>query len=191
MAHRRSKSDEEEEYFKREDAARLAKIRRDRQIEAVRGAERSLISDALDTDEALAPEVMDLGFDAATARVLPLVPLIQVAWADGKITRAEDETVWEKAGEFGIEKDSPAGEFLGLLLQERPSGIFFERVNRIIQEIVTDSPESDIATNVLDWSRAVAKASGSFFGLRNPIGREENNVLKDLASYFGIDGDKS
>lgn len=188
MVHRRRTSDEEEEYFKREDAAKLAKMRRDRQLEALRGAERSLISDALDTDEGLAQEVLSLGFDAETARVLPLIPLIQVAWADGRISRAEDKTVWEKANAFGVEKDSAAGEFLSMLLQERPSGIFFERVNLVIREIVADAPESDIATNVLGWSKAVAEASGGFFGLVDPIDVTEQRVLDDLAAHFGITG---
>lgn len=186
MSHRRPTSDEEEEFFKREDAAKLAKMRRDRQLEAVRGTERSLISEALDTDEGLAQEVMSLGFDASTARVLPLIPLIQVAWADGKISRAEDRTIWEKALAFGVDKDSPAGEFLQLLLQERPSGIFFQRVNLIIGEIVEDDPGSDIASNVVGWSKAVAEASGGFFGLTSPIDVKEQRVLDDLADLFGI-----
>ena len=93
----KSTRDEEEKYFQAESAEKKEKLRRRRQLEAVRQKEREGIAAALNTSEACAEEAMNLGFDADTARLLPLVPLIQVAWADGKVTGAQLSEVEERA----------------------------------------------------------------------------------------------
>ena len=180
------RNEEEEEFFKREDAEKKAKIRRERQLSALRQQERSDIADTLNTSEDIADEAMELGFDAETARVLPLVPLIQVAWADGKVTRAQAEKVTAKARKFGIDADSPADEFLNLLLDQQPSSTFFDRVNQVIRSIVDGDVEGDIRSNVLNWSKAVAQASGGFFGLTDPISKNEQKVLREFGELFDL-----
>ncbi len=186
MAKKKQRSDEEEEYFQREDIEKKAKIRRERQLKALRQQERADIAQKLNTSEEVADEAMNLGFDGTTARVLPLVPLIQVAWADGKVTRAQTEKVKKKASKFGVEPDTPAYEFLDLLLKEEPSELFFDRANDVIRNIVDDDPGGDIRSNVLNWSKAVAEASGGFFGLTNPISKNEQGVLEEFAQLFGV-----
>lgn len=188
MAEKRtSKRDEEEEYFQREDAEKKAKIRRQRQLEALQQQERAEIARTLETSEEIAEEAMELGFDAETARVLPLVPMIQIAWADGKVTRAENAEVEAKAAQFGVHPDTAAHDFLELLLDEEPSDLFFERVNQVIHHIVDEDPGGDIRSNVLDWSKAVAEASGGFFGMANPISKAERKILDEFAELFGVD----
>ena len=187
MANRSNRSDEEEEYFQREDIEKKAKLRRERQLKALRQEERANIAEKLNTSEEVAAEAMELGFDAETARVLPLVPLIQVAWADGKVTRAQADKVKTKAKSFGVEPDTPAYRFLNLLLDEQPTELFFRRVNKVIRSIVDDDPGGDIDSNVLDWSKAVAESSGGFFRLTNPISKREQSVLEELAAIIGVD----
>lgn len=179
-------SDEEEEFFKREDAEKKARIRRKRQLEAVRQEERAGIAKALKTNDAVAEEAMGLGFDAETARVLPMVPLIQVAWANGRISGSEKDKVLEKAQKFGLTPDTPAYNFLTLLLDEQPTGLFFDRVNKVIRHIVTEDPGGEVSENVLNWSKAVAESSGGFFGLTNPVHKKEQQVLDELAEMFGV-----
>ena len=186
MSSKKRRSEEEEEYFKRESVEKKEKLRRERQLEALQEEERSNIAATLETSKDVAEEALALGFDAETARVLPLVPLIQVAWADGKVTRAQDEKVRQKARKFGVQPDTAADEFLALLLQEEPTGLFFDRVNQVIRHIVDDDPEGDVQSNVLDWSKAVAEASGGFFGLTNPISKHERAVLDELAELIGV-----
>ncbi len=186
MTDKPRRSEEEEEYFQREDAEKKAKLRRERQLQALRDEERTSIADQLNTTEEIADEAMALGFDSETARVLPLVPLIQVAWADGKVTRAQAQKVQAKAQKFGVNPDTPAYEFLNLLLDEKPTGVFFDRVNQVIRSIVDDNIEGDIRSNVLGWSKAVAEASGGFFRLTNPISKNERKVLDEFAELFGV-----
>ena len=178
--------DEEEEYFHKEDEQKKATLRRDRQLQAVRQKEREAIAEELDTSEEVAEEAMALGFDAETARVLPLIPLIQVAWGNGRVSRAESEKVNKKAAEFGLTQGSPACNFLNLLLEEKPTDLFFERANKVMSHIVEED-RTGMGDNVLAWSKAVAEASGGFFGLANPIKKGQQEVLEELAELLGID----
>ncbi len=186
MVKKSKRNEEEEEYFQREDIEKKEKIRRERQLKALRQEERENIAQKLNTSEAVAQEAMELGFDAETARVLPLVPLIQVAWADGKVTTRQFEKVKKKAKRYGVQKDTPAYEFLELLLHEEPTGLFFDRVNQVIRNIVDEDPGGKVSSNVLSWSKAVAQSSGGFFGLTNPISNNERAVLDEFAELFGI-----
>ncbi|MFU8806470.1 MAG: hypothetical protein ACNA8W_21840, partial [Bradymonadaceae bacterium] len=130
-----------------------------------------------------------LGFDSETARVLPLVPIIQMAWADGKVTNREHAKVLELAGQFGISEGTAAANFLGMLLDEQPSKLFFERVNAVIGRVVDEAPSEEInRKNILEWSTAVAESSGGFFGLADPINKEEKALLAHFARAFGVQG---
>ena len=186
MTEKQKPSKEEEEYFLREDIEKELKLCRQKQLKVIQQRERTGIAKALNTSEAVADEAMKLGFDTDTARVLPLVPLIQAAWADGKITNAETKKILEKATLFGIEADTPASTFLHLLVEENPTPLFFERVNVVIKEIVEENPGGEVSSNVLAWSKAVAEASGGFFGLKNPIHKKQQAVLDELAALFGV-----
>ncbi|MFW6053534.1 MAG: hypothetical protein ACOC9J_01860 [Persicimonas sp.] len=179
-------SDEEEKYFKQRDAEKLAQARREKQLAAVREREREGVQDVLQSSEEVADEALSLGFDSQTARVLPLVPLIQMAWADGSVSTAESEKVEELAAGFGIEEDTPAHNFLTLLLSEQPSDVFFERVNRVITHLVDDNPEYWKDKSVVELSREVAEASGGFFNLTSPINADEGNLLSDFATLFAV-----
>ncbi|MFW5968147.1 MAG: hypothetical protein ACOCV2_11545 [Persicimonas sp.] len=180
-------SDEEDKYFKKRDAQKLADARRERQLEAVKEQEREGVREALQSSEKVAEEALNLGFDSETARVLPLVPVIQMAWADGSVSSAEDEQVRQLADRFGIRDNSPADEFLTLLLEERPSDLFFERVNRVIAHLVEENPDYWSEKSVVSLARDVAEASGGFFGLTDPINSDERDLLEDFAQAFGVD----
>ena len=176
--------DEEDKYFERQQAEWREDVRREKRLEAIRRQEQEGIADALQTSEAVAKEALELGFDQDTARVLPLVPLIEMAWADDDVTSAESRTVRELAKRFGLEPDSEAFDFLKMMLQERPSELFFERVNRVVVHMVEDNPDNWGYDSLVDLVEQVAEASGGFFGLTNPINSEERALLEEFAELF-------
>jgi hypothetical protein len=180
-------SDEEDKYFKKRDAEKIAKAHRERQLEAIRSQERAGVQDALQSSPAVAQEALSLGFDSETARVLPLVPLIQMAWVDGSVSSAESAQVFKLADRFGIKADSPAQDFLSVMLDERPSELFFERVNHVIAHLLQEEPDYWTDKSVLELSAEVAKASGGFFKLTNPISSEERDLLVRFAELFSVE----
>lgn len=182
--------DEEDKYFERKQANWREDVRREKRLEAIRSQERDGIADALQTSRDVAEEALELGFDQDTARVLPLVPLVEMAWADGEVSSAESRTVRELAKRFGLEPESEAFDFLRMMLDEQPSEVFFERVNRVVRKLVQNSPDNWDSESLVELVEQVAEASGGFFGLTNPINADERKLLQEFAEHFSVE-DKS
>lgn len=180
-------SDEEDKYFERKQSEWREDVRRNKRLEAIRKKEKESIQQELQTSEEVAKEALELGFDKDTARVLPLVPLIEMAWADGDVSSAEDRTVRELAKRFGLEPDSEAFDFLTLMLREEPSDVFFERVNGVVAELVDQNPDNWDRNSLVEIVEQVAEASGGFFGLTDPINADEQELLEEFAELFDVD----
>ena len=176
----------EESYFQEREQEKLAALRRERQLAALRQEERAGIAAVLGTDDEVAETALQLGFDAETSRILFLIPLIQVAWADGSISGAENDSVRDLAANRGINLDSPASEFLERLLSEKPADAFFDRTNELIQRLLKSESGDAQSTDLLAHCKAVAAASGGFFGIGNPIAGQEQSLLEELASLFDV-----
>ena len=73
------------------------------------------------------------------------------------------------------------------MLDEQPSEVFFERVNRVISHLIESNPDEWSGRNLTDLSREVAEASGGFFGLLDSVSEEEREVLDEIAETFAVD----
>lgn len=174
-------ADEEEKYIKQAESDQIARIRRERQMAALRQEERAGIASVLHTTDDIAAEALELGFDRETARILHLVPIIQVAWADSEIQDIERQKIVEMATYRGI--TGAAMGFLDLLLNERPSDLFFERTNKVIAHILTSDPTGRETEDLLEHARAIASASGGLFGF-GKVSAEEKALLDELVALF-------
>ena len=174
-------ADEEDKYIKQAENDQIARIRRERQLEALRNEERQGIASVLNTSDEIAAEALELGFDRQTARILHLVPVIQIAWADDNVQDSERKQILDMAAEAGIASGA-ALEYLELLLDQRPSDVYFERTNKVIKHLLeTDAAEGD---DILAHAHAVAGAAGGFFGF-GTISSEEKELLAKLHELVG------
>ncbi len=179
-----SENKDEDKYFKQRELERREAARRERELAALRQTEREGIAEVLNTTEEIAEEALELGFSQETARVLPLIPLIQVAWVDGSVSTAEERAILDLAVARGLEKGTPSFDFLTRLLAERPADLFFERTNRVIAELVQADPDSWVKKTVPELCKEVADASGGFFGLGNRISKEEQDLIDEIAELL-------
>ena len=76
----------EDDYFRKRDRELIEKMR---QVAAAERDRSELSAKTGLDDPALLGELQDLGFTPQTLPVLPLVPIVQMAWAEGGITPAE------------------------------------------------------------------------------------------------------
>lgn len=182
-----SQNKEEDKYFKQRELERREKARRERELEALTKTEREGIASSLNTNEEVAAEALALGFSSETARVLPLMPMIHVAWADGSVSSAEERAILDLAIERGIERSTPSYEFLTRILVEQPSDLFFERTNRVLASMVQADPSSWIKKSLPQLCLEVAEASGGFFGLGNTVSKEEKALIDELSTLLGAD----
>lgn len=170
----------EESYFHRQDQQLIDQLRdkmaRERNAEEIK-AETGL------TDEALIAKLAELGVSKATIPVLHLVPLLQVAWADGEIQAGERELLLEAAEATGVTEGAAREAFEGML-QKRPSKAYFDAALGFIRHMVAALPGAEgekAKANLVDLAWRVADASGGVFGLWGRVDKDEKAALRAIA----------
>jgi len=149
-----------------------------------RVANRKAIADTLGTEElSLLERVEQLGFTGDSARVLDLLPLVHVAWADGKVDQRERATVLAVVDHRGIAKDSDACLLLESLLEERPSESFMAESLALIHELA--GKQGNDGTRLVELCADVAEASGGLFGFGERISSAERELIQRIADAFG------
>ena len=171
----------EEEHFRKKDRELIEKLRK---ADAAAKAHKALEQEAGIHDPAVLNELDQLGFTPATIALLPLVPVLQVAWANEGISTAERALIVNLARARGVAADSPADEKLNEWLQQRPSDDTFHKANRLIAAIV-DSPAGGTmhvsGKELVDQCDRIAHASGGIFGIGS-VSARERAALEEIAA---------
>ena len=170
----------EEEYFRAKDRELIEKMRR---AAAAEEARQQLHARTGLQDPELVKELEALGFTPDTVDLLPFVPLIQVAWAEGGVSDAERKLVTRLARSRGIAEGSAADRKLTDWLENRPSADVFTRAMRLVRALLASPapPQAAMtADDLVKYSESIAEASGGIFGL-NRISAEERALLAALA----------
>jgi hypothetical protein len=174
----------EDEFFRREDQRLLARLKELRSAETSREA----LSKASGITK---PEVLDrllkLGIQAQTLAALSIVPLIEVAWADGALDAKERRALLEHAGAAGITSGSPAYGLLEAWLEHRPSQQLLDAwrdLVRAIREQIGAEEAGRLKAEIVERARVVARASGGVLGLGSKVSRAEAAMLASLERPF-------
>lgn len=173
----------EEEYFRKKNRELVEKLQRDARDEEARREMGARLG--LRDPQALA-ELQKLGFTPDTIGLLPLVPVVQVAWADGHIADGERVAVQKLARARGIAQGSAADHQLASWLSDPPSPEVFAGATRLIRALLdapAGEPHSLSADELVGYCEQIAAASGGMFGL-NKISAEERALLTTLADQF-------
>jgi hypothetical protein len=178
----------EDDYFRKKDLELIEKFR---QASAVAQVRSELEQAAGLHDPALVQELEDLGFTPATVVLLPLVPIIQVAWAEGGVTAAEREPIVRLARSRGIEAGSAADQQLAEWLATHPSEEVFAGARRLIRAMLESgaAASADLdANDLVKYCEEIAAASGGILGIGR-ISGEERTLLASIAA--DLNGRKS
>jgi hypothetical protein len=171
----------EEDYFRKQDRELIEKMRR--AAEANRAQSEMSAKTGLN-DPALIAELGALGFTPETISVLPLVPLIQMAWAEGGVTPQERTLLVTLARGRGIAEGSAADRQLADWMAHRPSPNLFASATRLIRAMIdTGVAEGGTmsADDLIKYAESMAAVSGGFLGFRK-ISSEERETLAKLAA---------
>ena len=169
----------EEDYFRKKDVELIEKARERAKIQQQL---RELGEQVGITDPEVSRELAELGFTPETVKLLPLMPVLEVAWAEGGVTDAERKMVIDLARTRGIEAGSPADVQLAEWLDRRPDESVFRRANRLISALLTSEARFKItADDIIKSTEAIAEASGGLFGIRR-ISSDERATLTRIAS---------
>jgi hypothetical protein len=171
----------EEEYFYKKDRELIERMKQAAATEKTRG---ELAATTGLTDPALLGELEQLGFTPATVSLLPLVPLVEMAWAEGGVSPAERKLIVDLARSRGIAAGSDADRQLTEWLDRQPPAHVFARATRLIQAMLTSGTPSgrDLsADDLIRYCENIASASGGVFGLGR-ISAEERAILTKVAA---------
>jgi hypothetical protein len=138
-------------------------------------------------DEAVLRRLAGLGIRADTLAALTLIPLIEVAWADGKMDDKEREAILFGAESTGISKESPSHGLLRIWIEDPPAPALVDAWSEFIGALCSEFSEEQrgrLERNLLGRARAVAEAAGGFLGLGPKISKEERVALESLARAF-------
>jgi hypothetical protein len=174
----------EDEFFRREDKRLLAKLTEMQAAETNRQALAAASGIG-------APEVLDkllaLGIRAETLAALSIVPLIEVAWADGSLDARERQAVLDRARDVGVAPGSTAHALLGAWLERRPDPKLLDAWTHMVrglrQRLGPDEARR-LEASLLDHARAIAKASGGVLGLGGKVSAAEAAMLERLQAAF-------
>lgn len=123
------------------------------------------------------------GFSPDSIRALYLIPVIDTAWADGKVQPEEEREILQLLEKRMIFEGSEAYALVKSWLSKKPTDEFFVRANSLIEPLFQDL--RDNRRGSLSWvfeaAQRVAQATGNS---KNPISPGEKKVIKSLLSRF-------
>jgi len=138
-------------------------------------------------DSALLDTLIGLNLRVETWAALSLLPLVEVAWADGEVDAKERDAVLSAAEANGVTRNTPSWELLENWRAERPAAGYLEAWGASIVAICAHLQPAERAAmqaEVTGRARRVAEATGGFLGLGNRVSSDEQRVLDELSKAF-------
>ncbi len=169
----------EEEFFRKENERLMESLREMKALEQTTG----LLSEVSGiTDPKLLGRLAELKVTPASVTALSILPLIEVAWADGSVSPPEREAILEslEAGMFFQTVDRDIVE--EWLTQAPPPALFatWEHYAQHVMEQLGSHERKALSESILDHAGKVAKAAGAVLGFGG-ISKAEQAVLDRLA----------
>ncbi len=185
-------SEEEKLYFAQHEQDLRSAVRHEMTMAAqALEKKREIAASAGTQDLSAAEKIEALGFDEDSARIFDLLPLVHVAWADGKIQRGERAAILEVLQSRGIERDSDAFHRMETMLEEKPSDAFMRQSLSVLRDVTGGLGER--SSSIVDLCIQVAASSGGFLGLKigKKIGDDERKQIEEIIASLGPDASKS
>lgn len=174
----------EDAFFLKEDQKLIEKRKQLKQMEETK-QKLSELSGV--KDEAILKRMIELNIGPETLVSLLMVPLVEVAWADGEVDEKEKRAILSAAEKKGIRKGGVEHDVLERWLAHKPDAQLLETWIHYTRALCGQmKPEGRLAVknDLLGRARGIAEAAGGFLGLGNKISDAEEAVLRQLAVAF-------
>jgi len=138
-------------------------------------------------DDKVIETLVNLNVNNDTLAAFALYPLVELAWADGKVDEREREAFFRAAAEIGLSEGSPGHAALKEFLKDTPR----EEARKAwfawsaeLNKRLDPAERKKVREALLQRARAVAEATGGFLGLGSRITAGEQRVLDRIAEAF-------
>jgi hypothetical protein len=138
------------------------------------------------TNDQVLEKLVSLGTTPQTLAALAVVPLVEVAWADGEVDEKERETILKGLGESGVPVGGTEYQLIETWLERRPGSELLKAWQQYVHglcEKMNDAERAAFRDEVLKRTRMVAEASGGFAGLWK-ISATEREMIEQLEASF-------
>lgn len=133
------------------------------------------------TDDKVLDKLVELGLRSNTIAALSLVPLIEVAWADGEIQDNERAAILQGAHGKGLEQGTDGYELLQTWLKTKPSSELFVAWESYIKALagqLNDEQNRLLKNQIVGFAKMVAAAAGGFLGIGKVSASEEKTLAR-------------
>lgn len=138
------------------------------------------------TDKEMVSALHGLGLDEENIRAIVLLPLVEVAWADGRVGEAERRLILDLARKRGV-LDTEGAVLLETWLRYRPSDRYLQRGREVLAELGARghdgagiSPQT--LTEIVGFCEQVAYAAGGVLGRAfKSMGADERAAIGEIA----------
>ena len=173
----------EDSFFAKENDRILKELR----AASVREGKKKEFREYLNIEnEELLDALVNLAVEPETLVAFTLVPLVEVAWADGEIQPKERDAIIKAAVDRGVGEDSPTAHLLRNWLETRPDPQLLETWRDYIEELkgsLSGETWAEMKKTVMGRARAIAEAAGGFLGMAS-ISAAEKKMLQELEWAF-------
>jgi hypothetical protein len=138
------------------------------------------------TDDAVLERLVALGIRSNTIAALSLVPLIQVAWADGTVQDNERVAILQGAQGKGLEEGTAGYDLLQTWLKKPPTDELFgvwEAYIKALAAQLTDEQNRMLKTQIVGFAKLVAASAGGILGF-GKVSHSEEKVLHRIEAAF-------
>ena len=175
--------DLEEAFFARHNQQLLLKLKE----EAAHRERREALAKATGiSNVGLLDKLIALDVNVERAAAFTLVPVVEVAWADGAVQPKEREAILKAATDQGLVPGTVAYELVESWLERAPD----PRLLRVWKEYtagfvanLTPEQRKALQHDLLHRARAVAEAAGGFLGI-GAISKAERAMIEDMEKAF-------
>jgi len=177
--------DTEDEYFHRQDAELMEELRK---RDAAEEEHRQMAEASQIEDRKILEALERLGFTHTTVILLPLVPLVELAWIDGSVSSVERDRILALAAERAVNEYTPAYPQLIAWLDQCPSPGFFEGTGRAMEAVFESLPANERkarADALVQACTEFASASCARFGWTSRICAAKRELLREISRRLG------
>jgi hypothetical protein len=173
----------ENEFYEKQDKEKLAAMKTKLDSQSSRDELRKASGM---TDDAVLDKLVALGLRGNTIAALSLVPLIEVAWADGEIQDNERTAILQGAHGKGLEQGSDGYELLQSWLKRKPAVALIEAWEAYIKALtgqLNDEQNKLLKNQIVGFAKMVAASAGGFLGI-GKVSASEEKVLHRIDAAF-------
>jgi|SRR5688572_22366419 len=174
----------EEQFFRRQDKElidKLAKLKRSTD------SKEALARVSGITDPKVLERLVELEMTPEALVALAVVPLVEVAWADGEIQPKERQAVIDAARSLRHGADPIAPQVLESWLDKKPDPKLLSTWQLYVEGLcqnLTPAERERLREQILGHARQVAQSAGGILGLGSKVSQAEEKILARLAQAF-------